>query len=95
MRERVKEGRGASGSVEIAVGYFFISGFEEVAVDLERLDKVRLLVGRTDRQVLEEVAAGLQQAAALQTRLSGEAMIRRSQQEQLAQQAVAHVGRGV
>ena len=80
---------------DIAVGYFFISGFEEVAEDLERLEKVRILVGRTDKQVLEEVAAGLQQAEALQARLSTDGIIRRSQQDQLAQQAVAHVSQGI
>ena len=52
---------------DIAVGYFFISGFEPVADDLARLDKVRILVGRTDRQVPEEVALGLQQTQALST----------------------------
>ena len=55
----------SSARADIAVGYFFISGFEEVADDLEALDGVRILVGRTDRPVLEEVAAGLQQAEAV------------------------------
>ena len=62
---RLKEMLGSPARADIAVGYFFISGFEAVADDLARLDKVRILVRRTDRQVLEEVALGLQQTQAL------------------------------
>ena len=95
MLQRLKEMLGSSLRADIAVGYFFISGFEEVAEDLERLDKIRILVGRTDGRVLEEVAAGLQQAEALQAKLSADGMVQRRHQEQLAQQAVAHVGQGI
>jgi len=59
------------------------------------LDKIRILVGRTDGRVLEEVAAGLQQAEALHAKLSSDGMVQKSHQEQLAQQSVAHVGQGV
>ena len=69
---RLKEMLGSSGKADIAVGYFFMSGFEAVADDLERLGKVRILVGRTDRQVLDEVALGLQQHQALRTPLTGD-----------------------
>jgi hypothetical protein len=93
--QRLKEMLGSSARADIAVGYFFISGFGEVADDLERLTKVRILVGRSDTQVLEEVAAGLQQAQALQARLSADGIVRRSQQDHLAQQAVAHMGQGI
>ena len=40
---RLKEMLGSSGRADIAVGYFFMSGFEAVADDLERLGKVRIL----------------------------------------------------
>ena len=53
------------------------------------------MVGRTDARVLEEVAAGLQQAEALQAQLSTDGLVQRRQQDQLAQQAVAHVGQGI
>ena len=58
---RLQEMLGSSARADIAVGYFFIGGFGAVSDKLARLDKVRILVGRTDRQVLEEVALGLQQ----------------------------------
>ncbi len=50
----------SSARADIAVGYFFMSRFEAVADSLARLDKVRILVGRADRPVLESVALGLQ-----------------------------------
>ena len=92
---RLKEMLGSSARADIAVGYFFIGGFGAVADDLERLDKVRILVGRTDRQVLEEVALGLQQNQALRAQLDTDALVRRSQRSQIAQESVARVGEGV
>ena len=92
---RLKEMLSSSAQADIAVGYFFISGFEAVADDLARLDKVRILVGRTDRQVLEEVAVGLQQNQALRARLDADALVRRSQRSQIAQETVARIAEGV
>src|SRR5688572_8089801 len=91
LLQRLKEMLGSSARADIAVGYFFISGSEQVADELNRLGKVRILVGRIDKQVLEQVALGLQQAEALRARLSADTIVRRSQQEQLAAQAVAHI----
>ena len=92
---RLKEMLGSSARADIAVGYFFISGFEAVADDLSRLNKVRILVGRTDRQVLDEVALGLQQTQALRARLDADSLVQRSQRSQIAQQAVARIAEGV
>ena len=92
---RLKEMLSSSARADIAVGYFFIGGFGAVADDLARLDKVRILVGRTDRQVLEEVALGLQQHQALRARLDADALVRRSQRSEIAQETVARVAEGV
>ncbi len=92
---RLKDMLGSSARADIAVGYFFIGGFGAVADDLARLDKVRILVGRTDRQVLEEVALGLPQNQALRARLDADALVRRSQRSQIAQETVARVAEGV
>ena len=67
---RLKQMLGSASRADIAVGYFFVSGFGAVADELSRLGKVRLLVGRTDRQTLEAVALGLQQQYALRARLN-------------------------
>ena len=95
LLERLKDMLGSSARADIAVGYFFIGGFESVADDLARLDKVRILVGRTDRHVLEEVALGLQQSDALQAQLEADSLVRRSQRAEVANQAVAHIAEGV
>ena len=41
---RLREMLDSSARADIAVGYFFMSGFEAVADSLKRLDKVRILV---------------------------------------------------
>lgn len=84
-----------NGSVraDIAVGYLFLSGIHAVAPQLERQEKIRLLVGRTDRPTLDAVAAGLQQAEAL--RGQAEPLVRRSQREELARTAANQIGEGV
>ncbi len=86
---------GSSARADIAVGYFFISGFDEVADELERLDRVRILVGRTDRQVFEEVALGLQQSDALAERKQMDEVVRRSDRSGIARQSVEKVAEGV
>ena len=93
--DRLQQMLRSSERADIAVGYFFMSGFQAVADQLSHLQKVRILVGRTDGRVLEEVAFGLQQTQALQSQLAADTTIRRSQRERLAQQAVDNVSEGV
>ena len=92
---RLKDMLGSSARADIAVGYFFISGFEAVADDLAQLDRVRILVGRTDRQLLEEVALGLQQTQALKARLDADSLVQRRQRDEIAQQTVTRIAEGV
>ena len=86
---------GSANRSDIAVGYFFMSGFSKVAEGLSRLDKVRILVGRTDRQTLEAVAAGLQQQQALRARLEQESVVRRSHRETAARESVEGIAAGI
>ncbi len=95
LLQRLKEMLVSSDRADIAVGYFFMSGFEQVSAELGALKKVRILVGRTDRQVVEQVALGLQQAEALQAKLAADSIVRRSQQDELAAEAVTHVTEGI
>ena len=92
---RLKEMFGSSARADIAVGFFFMSGFEAVADDLARLDRVRILVGRTDRQVFEEVAVGLQQVDALGVRKQMDEVVRRSERSAIAQDSVEKIAKGV
>ena len=59
LRTVLAEANGEPNSVDIAVGYFYLSGFAEVADLLaQRPGKVRILIGRTDRPTSQEIVAG-------------------------------------
>ena len=59
LRSVLAEANGQSHSVDIAVGYFYLSGFTQVADLLaKRPGRVRILIGRTDRPTREEIVAG-------------------------------------
>ena len=92
---RLQQMLGSAARADIAVGYFFISGFAPVADELSRLNKTRILVGRTDRPTLESVAAGLQQAGPLQTRLDADQTIPRRQRGSIANDAASNIAQGV
>lgn len=84
-----------SAQADIAVGYFFISGFDAIADPLGNVDRIRILVGRTDRHVFEEVAAGIQQLDALREQSSHDRVVGRTDAADLASQAVGMVAEGV
>ena len=59
LRSVLAEANGQPHSVDIAVGYFYVSGFTQVADLLAtRPGKVRILIGRTDTPTRQEIAAG-------------------------------------
>ena len=76
---RLRDMLDSSARADIAVGYFFMSGLEAMADSLARLNKVRILVGRADRPVLESVALGRQQSEAPRARLESDGMVQRRQ----------------
>jgi HKD family nuclease/superfamily II DNA or RNA helicase len=95
LLERLKQMLGGAHRADIAVGYLFVSGFNAVADELAGLEKIRILVGRTDRQTLDEVARGVQQAEALRARVDCDGMIRRSARQEVGAQAVRTIAEGV
>ena len=92
---RLREMLSGSTRADIAVGYFFISGFGEVADEISRLSKTRILVGRTDRPTLEAVASGLYQVGPLKARLETDSRIRRGLREGIARDAASSISQGV
>ena len=59
LRLVIGEANGRPHSVDIAVGYFYLSGFAQVADLLAaRPGQVRILIGRTDVPTRQEIAAG-------------------------------------
>ena len=92
---RLRQMLGSAARADIAVGYFFMSGFGQVADDLARLRKTRILIGRADQPTLEAVAAGLRQADALRSQLDADQAIPRSQRQAIADEAVSGVAHSV
>lgn len=84
----------AAATADIAVGYFFMSGFDAVADQIASLDSARILVGRTDRQIIEEVALGLQQANVIRERSFRDSSVRRGEREPIALQSVQSIATG-
>lgn len=97
LLERLQEMLAGSAKADIAVGYFFISGFGPLADSLSHngMERVRILVGHVDRPVLEQVASGLQQAEALRAQQERDGLLRRSDRNERASQAAEQVGVGV
>ena len=59
LRSVLNEANGQPHSVDIAVAYFYLSGFTQVAGLLAtRPGKVRILIGRTDTPTRQEIVAG-------------------------------------
>ena len=92
---RLREMLDSSARADIAVGYFFMPGFGAISAELSGLDKVRILVGRADRQVIEAVAAGLQQPDALQARLDSDGLVQRRERAAVGQDSVDRIADGV
>ena len=95
MLARLKEMLASSARADIAVGYFFVSGFAQLSDEISQLKKTRVLVGRADRPTLEAVAAGLHQARPLENQLEINRTIRRSQRRTIAAEAADDIARDV
>ena len=92
---RLRQMLDSADRADIAVGYFFMSGFGQVADQLARLNKTRILVGRADQPTLEAVAAGLQQADAVRAQLEADQTVPRRQRQTIANEAASGVAQGV
>lgn len=95
MLARLREMLASASRADIAVGYFFISGFAQTAHDFAHLSKTRVLVGQADRPTLEAVAAGMTQADPLRSRLHADDLIPRSRRNAAASDAADRVSHGI
>ncbi len=60
-------------AAHFASGYFFLSGFQQVAAHLDGLDKLRLLIGNSsNRQTVEQLAEGYARLDAAKTHIDRE-----------------------
>ena len=67
---------------KIAVGYFFLSGFESVASNLDHIKKMRLLIGNTtSRETIEQISEGYKRLDLAQAAEERERFLTRSEQK--------------
>ena len=92
---RLRQMLASAHRADIAVGYFFISGFAQTTHDFARLSKTRILVGQADRPTLEAIAAGMRQADPLRSRLHSHDLIPRSRRDTAASDAAANISHGI
>lgn len=85
----------SSSRADFAVGYFFMSGFQQVSSECSGLEQIRILVGRTDRPILDVVAASLQQADALKRKVEADDLVRRRSRSEIAQEAIGGIADGI
>ena len=91
LREVLGDANAQPHSVDIAVGYFYLSGFNAVAdVLASRPGKIRILIGRTDRPTKEEITAGYSPHEPAAGYHAGQ---NRRQETEAADETVANVGR--
>ena len=93
--QRLSQMLEASSRADIAVGYFFLSGFDAVAEPLSQVKRIRILVGRTDKHVFEEVAAALQQAEAIRAQAANDRLVARDDRARVKREAVGMVAGAV
>lgn len=73
--DRVKDFLPHSQAAHFAVGYFFLSGFQAIASEVQHLDKLRLLIGNTtNRETLEQMVEGYGRLEDAQRRQRAERM---------------------
>src|SRR5687767_4804323 len=65
--DKIRETLPGSQSLKFAVGYFFLSGLEAVADQLENVVEMRLLIGNTSsHETIEQIAEGYRRLAEVQ-----------------------------
>lgn len=67
---------------KIAVGYFFLSGFESISANIDNIKKMRLLIGNTtSRETIEQISEGYKRLDLAQAAEEKERFLTRSDQK--------------
>ena len=82
-----------SRAARFAVGYFFLSGLESVAGQLENVRELRLLIGNTSsRETIEQIAEGYRRLEQVQNAAEALAYPRRTDMALVAEATAANIG---
>ena len=83
---------GSTDAAKFAVGYFFLSGLEAVAKNLEGVTSLRLLIGNTaSRETIEQIAEGYQRLELVAAAEEKERYLNRSEQKHRAEETAANL----
>src|SRR3954470_17438327 len=82
----------SSESAKFAIGYFFLSGFTNIADKLHQMKELRLLIGNTtNRETLEQLAEGYRRLDLVQEDLERQSYRRRSDGQRIANETLENV----
>ncbi len=91
--DKIKEILPGSQSAKFAVGYFFLSGLEAVADQLENVRELRLLIGNTSsRETIEQIAEGYRRLEQIQNAAETLQYPGRAQRDAAAAATAAAIG---
>lgn len=83
---------GTSAAAHFAVGYFFVSGLESIAPNLENIKELRLLIGNTtNRDTIEQLAEGYRRLETVEEELEKARFPKRTEIRRLAAEAADKV----
>lgn len=83
---------GSTDAAKFAVGYFFLSGLEAVAKNLEEVSSLRLLIGNTaNRETIEQIAEGYQRLELAAAAEESERHLKRGEQKQRAKDTAVNL----
>ncbi|HKP77016.1 MAG TPA: helicase-related protein [Longimicrobiaceae bacterium] len=75
-------------AARFAVGYFFVSGLDSIAAELENVRELRLLIGNTtNRETLEQLAEGYRRLELVADAAEAQAYPRRAEMREMAERA--------
>lgn len=88
LGDHVRRILSTASAARFAVGYFFVSGLDSVAAELEKLDRIQILIGNTtNRETLEQLAEGYRWLEVVADVAEAQAYPRRSEMREMAERA--------
>jgi superfamily II DNA or RNA helicase len=92
LADHINQILGSTDAAKFALGYFFLSGLEAVAKNLEGVTSLRLLIGNTtNRETIEQVAEGYQRLELVAAAEEKERYLKRGEQKQRAEETAANL----
>jgi len=85
LKDRVNAFLSASEEAKFAVGYFFLSGFNEIIKNVADLKEVKIILGTTSNiQTVEEIAEGISQKEQMEEIFEERRYQKRTDKEEIA-----------